>query len=64
MFIRDTIWERIRGLFEEAEKVQLRTAVTGETICPRGFIIDEEQLAPELLARLKDAIRAWTPVRK
>lgn len=41
MLIRHTDWELVRGNFEEMEKKMLREAVTGETICPAGFTIDE-----------------------
>jgi hypothetical protein len=48
MLIRDTTWDRIRMQFTEDEKVELRKAVTGETICPRGFCLEPTQL-PEAL---------------
>ena len=41
MLIRMDDWERIRGNFSEEEKSILNANITGETICPRGIVIDE-----------------------
>ena len=43
MLIRMDDWERIRGNFSEEEKSILNANITGETICPRGIVIDEEK---------------------
>jgi hypothetical protein len=48
MLIRDSVWESIREQFSEDDKVELRKHVTGETICPRGFVVDTENI-PEPL---------------
>lgn len=57
MLIRDTAWSRIREQFSEEEKADLRKTVTGETICPRGFIIDATQLQSELNQKLSLALK-------
>lgn len=53
MLIRDTTWSEIRECFTEEEKVALRECVAGETICPRGFIIETDDLAPALRDKLR-----------
>lgn len=42
MIVRDSEWMQVRQHFSEVEKETLRTYVTGETICPQGFIISVE----------------------
>ncbi len=49
MLIRAEDWERIRGNFTEEEKVALRKAIVGETICPRGWTIDTTSTGVPLL---------------
>jgi hypothetical protein len=56
MLIRDTTWSKIRELFTENEKMDLRKCITGETICPHGFIINENDLTTELRKKLKAAL--------
>ncbi len=56
--IRDSIWEKIRGQFSEAEKVSLRLAVTGQAICPKGIIIDTDILDAVLRDKLTAAMEA------
>lgn len=41
MLLQMSDWDRIRLNFTQEEKDQLNAAITGETICPRGCIIDE-----------------------
>jgi hypothetical protein len=53
--IRDSRWEQIRHLFTEEEKQVLRASIVGETICPRGFTIDEAKLPATLLTKLREA---------
>ena len=55
MLIRDSDWKRIRAAFTEVEKQQLRAALTGETICPRGVTVDEEKV-PALAAKIRKAL--------
>ena len=57
MFISDKRWEGIRDQFSEEEKAQLRKAVTGETICPRGFSIDETRLDVALEFKILQAVK-------
>ena len=52
MLITDYNWEQIREKFSESEKEELRRAVTGETICPRGFVIDESQVNDSIIEKL------------
>lgn len=52
MLIRDSDWEKIRGYFTEAEKIELRKAVSGKVICPSGITIDRQQARPEILQKL------------
>ena len=47
MLIRMSDWERVRVEFSQAEKDNLNKAITGETICPRGLMIDESQAPSE-----------------
>lgn len=53
MLIRDSTWAKIREHFTEEEKADLRECVTGECICPRGFMLEASDLLPELCAKLK-----------
>ena len=55
MLITDVTWNRIREQFSEDEKKALRAHVTGETICPRGIVVEESELSAELAAKLKTA---------
>lgn len=48
-------WEEIRGLFNEQEKKMLNDAITGETICPRGVVIDTAKVNIRLVERIKGA---------
>jgi hypothetical protein len=56
MLIRDSEWQEIRLRFSEQEKAELREAVTGETICPRGFNIDPDELDADMHRKLKNAL--------
>lgn len=40
MVVKEEDWERIREHFSEEEKAALRKAIIGETICPKGWMID------------------------
>jgi hypothetical protein len=57
IFIRDSRWSEIREQFSEEEKVELRAAVTGEVICPRGFYIDPLKLTGYVAAKIAEANR-------
>lgn len=52
MLLRDATWNKIRTAFSEEEKKELRTAITGETICPRGNSLDTSKLSIELRDKL------------
>lgn len=60
MLISNATWARIREGFGEEEKQALRDAYLGETICPRGIVIDEarldEGLRTKVLAAKKGAV--------
>lgn len=58
MLITDETWNRIREQFDEDEKKALRAHVTGETICPRGIVVEESELPAELAEKLKKAKEA------
>ena len=48
-------WEQLKKheFFTEDEELAICKAVTGEATSQRGFVIDETQLSPELLAKVK-----------
>ena len=46
-------WEMIRERFTEEEREKLRSAVIGESILPRAMLIDEKNVTPALLTKLK-----------
>lgn len=52
MLISDATWKRIRERFTEEEKQALRDAYLGETICPKGIVIDEAKLNEALRAKV------------
>jgi hypothetical protein len=56
MLIRDVTWSLIREAFTEAEKVELRQAVTGEAICPKGVMVAPDLLDRALLLKLMIAV--------
>ncbi len=64
MLIRDTDWEAIRDQFSEDEKVELRKAIQGEAICPKGFIIDETKLNVALEFKITQAVANHKADRK
>lgn len=41
MLIYDSVWNAIRTEFTSEEKKELRKAVQGQSICPRGVFVDE-----------------------
>jgi hypothetical protein len=53
MIIRESVWEKIRSQFTESEKEHLRMNTVGEVVCPRGWVIDEDQLPKELKRKIK-----------
>jgi hypothetical protein len=55
MLISDATWKRIRDRFTEEDKQKVRDAYLGETICPRGIVIDEARLDNELRTRVAAA---------
>ena len=58
MLIREEKWELIRHLFSEEEKEILRGFIIGESICPRGWILDQDALPQSLEVKLKGALNA------
>lgn len=53
MLLRMDTWNRIRENFTEDEKSKLNSAITGETICPRGCVLDEAILGEELTKKVR-----------
>jgi hypothetical protein len=51
MLILDSTWQKVRDRFTEAEKSQLREVATSRTICPKGVVIDEDRLSPDMLVK-------------
>jgi hypothetical protein len=45
-------WATIRDLFSEEEKLALNSAITGETVCPRGIVVDEKRLSLKILGKI------------
>lgn len=43
MFIRSEEWNRVMDQFTEAEKEILNKSYAGESICPRGMVLDEKK---------------------
>ncbi len=56
MFLRMSDWDRIRENFSEMEKKMLNEAITGETICPKGCIVDEAK-AGSIGVKVKNLLR-------
>jgi len=56
MLVRDFTWEAIRAQFSEEEKVELRAAMCGQAICPRGVILDEDEVNAILRDKLASAV--------
>ncbi len=58
LMIPDGVWEKIRDQFSEGEKVQLRLAVEGQVICPKGILIDPDAVGDEALAaKIRTAVK-------
>jgi hypothetical protein len=51
-------WERIRDQFTNDEKATLRSATTGEVICPAGAVLDVDKLDAGLADKLTRALAA------
>jgi len=56
MLIRESIWEQIRDHFSDREKDELRLAIMGHAICPKGVIIDPTQLDVALEFKITAAV--------
>jgi hypothetical protein len=41
-------WEEVREWFSEDERLDLNLAIVGESVCPKGAILDETKLSPAL----------------
>jgi hypothetical protein len=52
MLVHQTTWDKIREHFSSEEKLEMREAVSGETVCPPGVILDGSKLSLELRAKL------------
>lgn len=58
MLLTMNTWEKIRGAFSEDEKADINAAIAGETICPRGCVLDEALMPAVLVIKLKAAKEA------
>ena len=56
MLLKIDDWDRIREHFTDAEKKILNEAISGEVVCPRGCMIDEEK-AGSVLVKVKTLLR-------
>ena len=56
MLIRTSTWQLIREQFSEDEKSELNEAYAGETICPRGIVVDEQRLPLDVKTKLITAV--------
>lgn len=56
MLIRDSEWNKIREQFSDEEKSELRKADIGESICPRGTIIEATKLPLALRMKVAAAV--------
>jgi len=56
MLLRVSDWEQIRTKFTDIEKKLLNESISGETICPRGFIIDESK-ASDLIIKIRSLLK-------
>jgi hypothetical protein len=63
MIIRQSIWEQIRDEFTSDEKAAMSRAFRGEMICPRGFILNPEELGAPLKEKLEQ-LMAFRKSRK
>ena len=52
MILIEARWKEIREKFSEDDKTAIRTAITGEIICPRGWTVDIGKLSVDLRQRL------------
>lgn len=52
MIVTEKDWNNVRHLFTEAEKEELRAAMSGTVVCPPGWTINREKLRPALLDKL------------
>jgi hypothetical protein len=60
MLLQTGTWNRIKDQFTPKEKELMNLVVTGETVCPRGIVLDEKALersSPALLKKLREAMR-------
>lgn len=57
ILISDAVWNAIRHQFTEAEKSEIRGAICGEVICPKGIVIDRDKLNSSLSARITEEKR-------
>lgn len=55
MYLRIKEWETIRAQFNDAEKKILNDAITGEVLCPRGAIVDEDR-AGEVAKKIRSLL--------
>jgi hypothetical protein len=56
MFIRDSVWGRIRDRFTEEEIAAINSVVEGRVICPAGGEVNIDRLEPALVNKLLDAM--------
>jgi len=61
MILRYSTWEKIREQFTEEEKADIRLAITGEIICPRGWSVEVANIAEPLRGKFGAAIAETKP---
>jgi hypothetical protein len=49
-------WELVREDFSEEEKTSLRSAMVGETVCPRCWWLNPDELSEDLKKKLQQSI--------
>lgn len=62
MTVRESEWEKVRTQFTESEKEHLRMNMAGETICPRGWVVNENELPKELKIKLLRVLKRTSPL--
>lgn len=63
MFVSSEMWRKIRDQFADSERATLRSAVTSQVFCPRGFRIDVERLDAGLADKFTGLIDATMRAR-
>jgi hypothetical protein len=49
-------WARVRGQFTDAERVRLTAHIVSHVVCPRGVVVDLQELPASLADKVRDAL--------